>query len=270
MAQVLGRSWGQARPTRRATARPHSTRTTSLVELDVDENTPAGENVDSPVTATDLDTTTLTYTLNGPDAGLFSFDTRSAQIRTKAPLNHEDARCAAMTMLRTNPTVMQLHVSYRVTVIVVDRAGGSDATGVNIEVDRQIRGSVGASPSHRSCDGEVEHEPRRDTGTLPITPVPLLPAMKCSTVKAPIVSQPMESTVTGTTATISGTEVHNDHEHVARSQHHLRGASAGEERRARQRLVGTGTGRTNRANHQPIFDDRPGTAFASLTTPSRG
>ena len=59
----------------------------------MDENTPAGENVGSPVTATDRDTTTLTYGLEGPDADLFSFNTRSGQIRTKAPLNHEDPRC---------------------------------------------------------------------------------------------------------------------------------------------------------------------------------
>ena len=56
----------------------------------MDENTPAGENVGSPVSATDLDTTTLTYELDGPDAGLFNFDTRSGQILTKAPLDHED------------------------------------------------------------------------------------------------------------------------------------------------------------------------------------
>ena len=78
----------------------------SLVELDVDENTPAGEKVDSPVTATDLDTTTLTYDLGGPHADLFSFDTRSGQIRTKAPLNHEDARCGYV-----DETLHQLNVS---------------------------------------------------------------------------------------------------------------------------------------------------------------
>ena len=59
----------------------------------MDENTPAGENVGIPVTAADLDTTTLTYGLGGPDADLFNFNTRSGQIRTKAPLNHEDPRC---------------------------------------------------------------------------------------------------------------------------------------------------------------------------------
>ena len=60
-----GRSWGPARPTRRATtARPSTIGTDSLGAnvRSVDENTPAGENVGSPVTAAPTrDTTTLTY-----------------------------------------------------------------------------------------------------------------------------------------------------------------------------------------------------------------
>ena len=47
---------------------------------------------------------------------------------------------------------------------------------------------------------------------------------------------------------------------VARLQHLLRGAGAGAEWRAREYAWSApGTGRTNRANHQPIFDDRPHT-----------
>ena len=88
----------------------------------VDENTPAGENIGSPVSASDQDTTTLTYSLGGPDAGLFSFTTRTGQLRTKAPLNHEDPRCYNDS---NNPTTCH----YYVTVTVVDGAGGSDATG---------------------------------------------------------------------------------------------------------------------------------------------
>ena len=71
---------------------PQSTDDT-IATRNVDENTPAGENVGSPVSASDLDTTTLTYSLGGPDAGLFNFTTRTGQLRTKAPLNHEDPRC---------------------------------------------------------------------------------------------------------------------------------------------------------------------------------
>ena len=117
----------------------------SLVERDVDENTPAGENVDGPVTATDADTTTLTYGLEGPHADLFSFDNRSGQIRTKAPLNHEDARCGYVDTAVTTECI------YRVTVTVVDRAGGSDATRVHVEVDdRAEPPSAPARPTVRA------------------------------------------------------------------------------------------------------------------------
>ena len=103
---------------------PQSTAQSHAVR-NVAENTPAGENVGDPVTAADRDTTTLTYRLDGPDAGLFNFNTRTAQIRTKAALNHEDPRCGYVDGATTTCT-------YRVTVIVVDGVGGSDATGVNI------------------------------------------------------------------------------------------------------------------------------------------
>ena len=84
---------------------PQSNDQTSPTTRNVAENTPAGENVGNPVTATDQDTTTPTYTLNGPDAGLFSFDTQSAQIRTKAPLNREDPQCGYDA-----PPTLHLHV----------------------------------------------------------------------------------------------------------------------------------------------------------------
>ena len=135
---------------------PSFNETDSLVERDVDENTPAGEDVDGAVTATDRNTTTLTYGLEGPHKDLFSFDTRSGQIRTKAPLNHEDARCGYVDTANTTKCI------YRVTVTVVDRAGGSDATGVNIEVDDRVEPASAPARPHRSGDGEVEHEPRRD------------------------------------------------------------------------------------------------------------
>ena len=90
--------------TRRATALPSfnelsNTTDSLIIERDVDENTPPGEDVESPVTATDADTTTLIYGLEGPHADLFSFDTRSGQIRTKAPLNHEDAQCGYVSIV---------------------------------------------------------------------------------------------------------------------------------------------------------------------------
>ena len=55
----------------------------------VAENTAAGENIEEPVKATDLDGDTLTYTLGGDDAASFDIATSTGQLMTKAELDFE-------------------------------------------------------------------------------------------------------------------------------------------------------------------------------------
>ena len=233
----------------------------SLVELDVDENTPAGENVDSPVTATDGDTTTLTYGLEGPHADLFSFDTRSGQIRTKATLNHEDPRCGYVD----GPTTSCI---YMVTVTVIDRAGGSDATRVTIEVDDRIEPPTApARPTVRATE--------KSSTSLDVSWD--APENKGSPFTGYIVQYREGSdaftsngvTVSGTTATISGTGDHDgdpgttDAPWLEPNQtYEVRVQARNAERDSE--WSASGTGRTNRANHQPIFDDRPHTGDTSV------
>ena len=50
----------------------------------VAENTAAGENIGSPVSATDDDSDTLSYSLSGTDAGKFSIDSTNGQLQTNA------------------------------------------------------------------------------------------------------------------------------------------------------------------------------------------
>ena len=56
------------------------------------ENTPAGQPVDSPVSATDADNDGLTYSLTGADSSYFNITTSSGQILTKSDLNYESAK----------------------------------------------------------------------------------------------------------------------------------------------------------------------------------
>ena len=230
----------------------NQTKDDSLVELDVDENTLAGENIDSPVTATDQDTTTLTYEFDGPHADLFSFDTRSAQIRTKSPLNHEDARCGYVDGATPSTSCI-----YRVTVIVADGAGGSDATGVNIEVDDRVEpASAPARPTVRATE--------KSSTSLDVSwnaPANTGPAITGYDVEYRKGSELFSSdgvTVTGATATISGIDDDNNDEPwlAPNTTYEVRVRAKNGERDSA--WSGTGTGRTNRANHQPIFDDRPG------------
>ena len=55
----------------------------------IPENTPAGRNIGSPVSATDLDEDVLTYTLSGADAASFGIISTNGQLQTRAPLDYE-------------------------------------------------------------------------------------------------------------------------------------------------------------------------------------
>ena len=83
--------------------------------LTVFENTPAGRNIGTPFTATDVDNNPLTYTLGGTDAAAFSFVSTTQQLQTKAALDYETK------------------TSYSVTITVSD-GSLTDSIGVTINV----------------------------------------------------------------------------------------------------------------------------------------
>ena len=65
--------------------------------LFVPENTPEGENIGDPFTATDDDDTTLTYSLDAQDGASFEVDA-SGQIKTKSALDYETKDTYAVTV----------------------------------------------------------------------------------------------------------------------------------------------------------------------------
>ncbi len=83
----------------------------------ITENVEAGTNIGSPVFATDGDNSdTLEYTLSGADAGLFSIDNSTGQLKTVAALDYETKN------------------SYEVTVTVSDGKGGTASITVTINI----------------------------------------------------------------------------------------------------------------------------------------
>ena len=84
--------------------------------LTVNENTRADSDIGSPFVATDTDGDTLTYLLDGPDRGAFAIDPDSAQLRTRASLDHEAKS------------------SYSLRVRVNDGAGGADKMAVAVQI----------------------------------------------------------------------------------------------------------------------------------------
>ncbi|MYB50463.1 MAG: hypothetical protein F4X72_14565 [Dehalococcoidia bacterium] len=89
----------------------------ATVTLSVAENTATGTNIGAPVTATDADNDTLTYTLGGYYAPFFSIVSTTGQIRTYRALDHEE-----QSSFR------------RLTVTVSDGNGGTAEATVNIRV----------------------------------------------------------------------------------------------------------------------------------------
>ena len=86
----------------------------------IPENTAAGQNIGAPYTATDPDNgDTLTYTLEGTDAGSFEIVSNNGQIKTKAGViyDYEAAKN-----------------SYEVTVKADDYNGGTDTIDVTIDI----------------------------------------------------------------------------------------------------------------------------------------
>ena len=95
---------------------------------EVPENTEAGENIGAPVTATDPDNDTLTYTLGGADASSFDIGRSTGQITVGAGTALDYAAGA----------------SYTVSVTAADPSGSSAAIGVTIAVFAEDLGELGS------------------------------------------------------------------------------------------------------------------------------
>ena len=99
---------------------------------EVAENSAAGTDVGLPVTATDDDGDTLTYTLEGTDAASFDIDASTGQILTKSGVTYDH----------------EAKSSYSVTVKADDSNGGTDTIAVTINVtDEDEPPSAPAAPS---------------------------------------------------------------------------------------------------------------------------
>ena len=91
----------------------------------VAENTGAGVNIGSAVSATDADNDTLTYTLSGTDATSFDIVSTSGQLQTKATLDYETKTSYTVTVTVSDGSLAD---SLTVTINVTDLINEQPAT----------------------------------------------------------------------------------------------------------------------------------------------
>ena len=82
----------------------------------VAENTAARQNIGEPVTATEPDGATVTYTLGGADAAFFGIVAATGQLRTGAPLDYETKSGYEVTVTATNPPGVSASIAIMITV----------------------------------------------------------------------------------------------------------------------------------------------------------
>ena len=85
------------------------------------ENTPAGVNIGIPVSATDADEDTLTYSLDGTDASSFRIVSTSGQLKTRASLDYETKNDYLVTVTASDG-VLTASISVAITIIDVDES----------------------------------------------------------------------------------------------------------------------------------------------------
>ena len=93
------------------------------------EGAEANVNIGSPITATDADNDTLTYTLSGTDAGSFNINSATGQLTTKAGVELD----------------YETKSTYTVTVTVSDAQGNIDIISVTINI-QDVNETVANNP----------------------------------------------------------------------------------------------------------------------------
>ena len=90
---------------------------------DVDENTVAGEDIGPPVTATDDDNDTLTYSLDVDGAASFDIVATTGQLQTKAALDFETTPNYSVTVTATDTGAATDTIIITITVNNLDEPG---------------------------------------------------------------------------------------------------------------------------------------------------
>ena len=137
----------------------------------VEEGTEAGEDIGSPVAATDADGDTLTYSLPGTDADAFTLDTSNGQLQTKDALDADTKATYSFTIGVSDSkdasgsadNVVDNTINVTITVIAGPPEISGDASPVHPENDTSAVGTyAGNAPQDVTIDWTLSGDDRGD------------------------------------------------------------------------------------------------------------
>ena len=108
----------------------------------VAEYTPSGKDIGDPVSATDVDSEYLTYSLEGTDADSFSIDTATGQLQTSAALNYQTKNSYSVTVSVSDDYNNTDSITVTINVTDVNEAGITPVNQRTQEVQNAIMGAV--------------------------------------------------------------------------------------------------------------------------------
>ena len=151
--QEVGTSEAPVQASSPANTAPQFVNRSDRTSRRVAENTKAGQNIGTPVSAGDEDGDLLMYTLGGKDAVFFGVSRNDGQLKTKAPLDHEARSLYAVVVTATDPSGAA--VSIPVTINVTDEDEPAQITGIS-SIDFPENGTAPAAGfSAQDQDGKV-------------------------------------------------------------------------------------------------------------------
>ena len=124
----------------------------------VSENVSAGTAVGGPVTATDADNDTLTYTLGGADAARFAINSRTGQITVGSgtALDYETRTSYSAVVTATDPDGAQDTITVTISVVDVDDDLGRFDTDNDGSISRdEVFGAIQQFLTGRATRDEV-------------------------------------------------------------------------------------------------------------------
>ena len=133
---------------------------TDTTQRSIAENTPAGRNIGEPVTATDNDNDTLTYSLGGTDAASFDIVQGTGQLQTEAALDFETKSTYTVTVTARDPSNETDTITVTINVTDVNESpefDDGDTAGRSIAENTAANTNIG-SPLKAT-------DPERDTLT---------------------------------------------------------------------------------------------------------